>query len=248
MSTRTRTSIQAATGKVAVATMVTLIGLCGLSAAGNPSAVAAPRHADVDTPGIVTNYTDQAIISNPDGITAGPDGQLWFSNFGFSSLSSITTAGVFTNHPDYDPSGSGPWQVTTGSDGALWFTGIVSNVIGRMTTSGGSSYVTDGTIVGPTGITPGPDGQLWFTNAGGNSIGSVTTAGVISNYTDPSISEPLQIAAGSDSATPSASAPWVVTSWPSAVRVSGMRRATPSRLSAATEIRIPVSVTRRAVL
>ena len=44
----------------------------------------------ITTAGVVTNYTGTG-ISDPTGITAGPDGALWFTNLGNNSIGRITT-------------------------------------------------------------------------------------------------------------------------------------------------------------
>ena len=77
------------------------------------------------------NYTDPT-IDGPDGITAGPDGALWFTNGGNDSIGRITTAGEVTNYTGdgiYAPDG-----IAAGPDGALWFTNYGNNSIGRITT------------------------------------------------------------------------------------------------------------------
>ena len=82
---------------------------------------------------MVTNYTGTG-ISGPDGIAAGPDGALWFTNFSNNSIGRITTAGAVTN---YTGTGiSEPGGITAGPDGALWFTNFGNNSIGRITTAG----------------------------------------------------------------------------------------------------------------
>ena len=145
----------------------------------------------------ISSYTDPS-ISGPAGITAGPDGALWFTNAGNNSIGRITTAGTVTSYAD--PSISAPQDITAGPDGALWFTNAGNNSIGRITTAGTVTNYTDPSISGPDGITTGPDGALWFTNAGNNSIGRITTAGTVTNYSDPSIGEPVSITAGPDGA------------------------------------------------
>jgi virginiamycin B lyase len=72
--------------------------------------------ADAQGAGTVTIYNDPS-ISTPLGITAGPDGALWFTNFGNLSIGRITTSGVVTNYTGPDTSGAG--GITTGPDGAL---------------------------------------------------------------------------------------------------------------------------------
>src|SRR6266851_4992907 len=73
-------------------------------------------------------------ISRPQGITAGPDGALWFTNQGTDSIGRISTAGAVNT---FTGNGiSGPHEITAGPDGALWFTDYDNNSIGRITTSG----------------------------------------------------------------------------------------------------------------
>ena len=69
------------------------------------------------------------------GITAGPDGALWFTLA--SGIGRITTGGAITAFPLPD-AGSSPEAITTGPDRALWFTdltGVPNGAIGRIITS-----------------------------------------------------------------------------------------------------------------
>jgi hypothetical protein len=122
-------------------------GFLKLVAKGETSAEKAATTFDVAKP---------RAIDEPRGITAGPDGALWFVNEGDSgsspSIGRITTAGVVKAYRD--PSIGDPEAITTGSDGALWFTnpGSVPNSIGRITTSGVVSHYTDPSIKTPLGI------------------------------------------------------------------------------------------------
>ena len=146
-------------------------------------------------PGAVTNYADPS-IDYPEGITAGPDGALWFANINNNSIGRITTGGTVTNYTD--PSIEQPIDITAGPDGALWFTND-GRSIGRITTTGAVTNYTDPNI-SPQGITAGPDGALWFTNLYDNSIGRITTAGVITTYSGIGIDVPVGITTGSDGA------------------------------------------------
>jgi len=119
------------------------------------------------------NTTIFAGIDQPEGITAGPDGNLWFTNSSNNTIGRITPAGhvhVFAGHGIDGPAG-----ITAGPDGALWFTNNGGS-IGRITTSGAVTTYTGTGINGPEGITAGPDGALWFTNQHNDSIGRITTA------------------------------------------------------------------------
>ncbi|MGA8724992.1 MAG: hypothetical protein WB565_08105 [Acidimicrobiales bacterium] len=155
-------------------------------------------------------------IGFAEGITTGPDGNLWFINGGSSardiptSIGRITPSGVVSSFTD--PSLDGPRLITTGSDGNLWFTnngGTGVDIgdpgsIGRITPSGVVSKFTDPSIDHPFGITAGPDGNLWFANQGtsnvtSGSIGEITPAGEVSNF--PVLGgSPYNIATGPDGA------------------------------------------------
>jgi streptogramin lyase len=120
---------------------------------------------------VVTHYTGPG-ISSPEGITAGPDGALWFTNVHSASIGRITTAGVVTYY------GAGinyPLEIATGPDGAIWFTSD-SRAIGRITTAGLVTVYTDpGIFSNLAGITAGPDGAMWFTSRFSPLIGRITT-------------------------------------------------------------------------
>jgi len=127
----------------------------------------------------------------PTGITAGPDGALWFPVKNGSFLGRMTTTGQTTYFPTHDSQGNVPWGdggITVGSDGALWF--LAAPTIGRMTTDGQvTNYTLPAVATDTVALTAGPDGALWFAydNASGNGIGSITTSGQVTTYTDPSL-------------------------------------------------------------
>ena len=90
------------------------------------------------------------------GITAGPDGALWFTES--QKIARITTGGAITE----DPVPSPPESIAAGPDGALWYTSRL-NTIGRMTTTGQvTEYQIPTSLASPAGITAGPDGALSF--------------------------------------------------------------------------------------
>ena len=138
--------------------------------------------------------------SNPQGITAGPDAALWFTEIRANQIGRITPAGAITEYAVPTPN-SNPDGVTGGPDGALWFTEYAGDKIGRITTAGIiTEYTVPTALSAPDGITVGPDGALWFTEYGAGKIGRITTAGVITEFTVPVSSAPSGIAAGPDGA------------------------------------------------
>ena len=126
--------------------------------------------------------TNLTASSQPHGITAGPDGNLWFAEFSASKIGRITPAGVITEFSI--PSGALPWAIAAGPDGNLWFTEQTGGKIGRITTAGvitefGAGITQPVTILG---IAAGPDGNMWFTEYQ-SRIGRITMAGVVSEFT-----------------------------------------------------------------
>jgi hypothetical protein len=114
--------------------------------------------------------------SFPFDITAGPDGNLWFTevNPAAGKIGRITPAGTITEYP-LPVGDSGPLGITAGPDGNLWFTEPLGNKIGRITPTGAFTYYLIPTSdSGPYGIAAGSDGNLWFTEQGGNNIGKIT--------------------------------------------------------------------------
>jgi len=111
------------------------------------------------------------------GIAAGPDGNLWFTEWNWSNIGRITTAGVITEFP-IPTANSAPMGIAAGSDGSLWFTEWNWSNIGRITTAG---VITEFPILPPVGlpagIAAGPDAALWFTEVAqaGDHIGRITT-------------------------------------------------------------------------
>jgi virginiamycin B lyase len=148
--------------------------------------------------------------SNPAGLTAGPDGNLWFVEYTGNVIGVMGTNGQLLH--EY---GAGVIQtnaqlfnITTGPDSNLWFTEVTYGTIGQITTNG---VITQFPLIysncEPVDIITGPDGAMWFTEFNSNRIGRLTTTGVYSDYVIPTISpyadeyfsqEPYYLAIGGD--------------------------------------------------
>jgi virginiamycin B lyase len=75
--------------------------------------------------------------SEPEGITLGPDGNMWFAEATANQIGRIDPTGNITEFVVPQAS-SAPVDIVAGADGALWFTeesGFPEG-IGRVTTSG----------------------------------------------------------------------------------------------------------------
>ena len=92
------------------------------------------------------------------GITAGPDGNLWFTETTANRIGRITPAGMIDVFP-LPTSAAQPQRICAGADGNLWFTETAA--IGRISVTG---VVTEFPIPvtgfrdTPVSIASGPDG------------------------------------------------------------------------------------------
>ena len=137
---------------------------------------------------VVTEFS-AGITASPRGITAGPDGNLWFTEASGDRIGRITPLGVVTEFSAGITAGARPQGITAGPDGNLWFTEPGGNRIGRINPTTQvitefSTGLTPGAT--PFGITAGPDGNLWFAENFGLSsdrgIGRITPLGVITEF------------------------------------------------------------------
>ena len=125
---------------------------------------------------------------SPGGIAAGPDGNLWFTDFGNGSLTSPPAIGRInpsTGRITEFSLGSNvgfPDQIALAADGNLWFTVQNPGAIGRIDPSTGQiTEFSTGLNVGsrPDGIAAGPNGNLWFTDVGSTkAIGEINPSTV----------------------------------------------------------------------
>jgi len=124
----------------------------------------------------IVEYRIPTPSANPNRITTGPDGNLWFTELGTFVAPGAPKIGRMTPNGHFRqfaiPAGhSRAFDITTGPDGALWFT--QTGEIGRITVQG---HITEYPVVGGgalKGITSGPDHTLYFVADG--AIGRIST-------------------------------------------------------------------------
>lgn len=149
--------------------------------------------------GQFTEYTIPSGVS-PYSITAGADGNLWFTEPSANRIGRITLGGVITEFA-VPTASSYPYTIAAGADGNIWFTEYSANRIGRITLAGAITEfpVPSGSYV--DGITAGPNGNIWFAGGDGSVgfIGQITPGGSISLFSlGTAYHVPSKIAAGSD--------------------------------------------------
>ncbi len=139
----------------------------------------------------------------PLDITAGADGNMWFTEGGPApAIGRVTPQGQISEFRTGLPAGSSPFAITAGPDGNVWFTdGGTTKAIGRITPQGQITEFTAGLNPGssPNGIASGPDGNVWFTDGGTTkAIGRITPQGQITEITTFFLNAPFGLAAGAD--------------------------------------------------
>lgn len=157
----------------------------------------------------------------PEGIVAGPDGAMWFTDSQNQAVVRLAADGSFRPFPIEDSSGA-PGPITVGPDGNLWFIEYFSASIGRATVGGEVTVFPVPTLL-LRDIGGGPDGNVWFTTAIaapevggtqgrlGGALGRITPSGTVSIF--PVRREVYSLAEGPDDAL------WA-TSYDSLVRVT----------------------------
>ncbi len=205
--------------------LVLLLTLVGFLSACSASTTTGTTHPCGSTPtstrglkGTISEFPLPSPNFRPGDITAGLDGNLWFTEPGTKPqtgmIGCITPAGIIREFPL--PANSFSNSITAGPDGNLWFK--EPGKIGRITPAGtisefplsASSFVDitnwPATLYGSTlwgDITMGPDSAIWFTEPGTNTrngkIGRITTSGAITEYPIPTSNDgPWGITTGPD--------------------------------------------------
>jgi streptogramin lyase len=151
----------------------------------------------------------------PDGISPGPDGNLWFTEFYGDAVGRATPQGNITDflvpsrahRSTGDLPHSQPHAIVTGPDGNLWFPDMGGNKVARITPTGAlAEYPLPPHPANPFGsfpysITASPDGALWFTEGASMRIGRISPDGRISEFELPEVNHvPTDILAGFDGA------------------------------------------------
>jgi streptogramin lyase len=134
--------------------------------------------------------------SGSGGVAAGPDGNLWITEYMSGKIGRLTTKGGLT---EFLPSSAAD-DITSGPDGNMWFLEYYANAIGRITTTGSiMEFPVPTGNAGLAEIAAGPDGNLWFTEADVNQIGRVSPSGSFQEFPIPTPdSGPAKITVGSD--------------------------------------------------
>ena len=146
---------------------------------GSPSTPAIISAASLQ-PGFVTEFSVPTASGQPRGITAGPDGNVWFTEQNGNKIGRITTAGVITEF-SVPTASSQPRGITAGPDGNIWFTESNANKIGELTLPTGRALTATinqaTTQVDPTNSSPIHFTAVFSAPVTGFSASGVTLSG-----------------------------------------------------------------------
>jgi virginiamycin B lyase len=139
--------------------------------------------------------------SQPGWITAGPDGQIWFTHQSTapSAITKVAVQGTPFVRYTTTITNTGPRGIAPGPDGNVWYSR--QGGVGRMDRNGVSTeyLAPNGGGGDSAGITLGPDGNLWFTQQINNRISRVTPGAEFQSFDVPTPSSgPLAITTGKD--------------------------------------------------
>jgi virginiamycin B lyase len=120
--------------------------------------------------GVVTEFK-LAKDSHPQTITAGADGNLWFTERLQDAIGVMDTSGNLLHIYSAQQPSATPYSIAPSPDGAVWFTDYsldsedTLDKVERMTLDGNTVDKFDLSTCGcaPLGATYGPDGNMWFT-------------------------------------------------------------------------------------
>lgn len=111
------------------------------------------------------------------GMTATPDGSIWYSEPNVAKVVRVSPNGQQTEYAL--PSGKDAQLLTTDVSGNVWFS--QGSGIGRLSTSGPITVYPIPSGGGVTDLIGSADGNIWFV-AGNSSIGFVTPSGSVVQY------------------------------------------------------------------
>lgn len=127
-------------------------------------------------------FTETSIPTSgslPEAIAAGPDGRMWFCEFGTGKV------GVAQTRPlrvvaEYSTQYDNPYNIAAGPDGAMWVSNWnASGGITRITTQGAVTPYALPVNTYPAAIANGPGGKLWFGSVNLNYVSWIATSGAL---------------------------------------------------------------------
>jgi streptogramin lyase len=158
----------------------------------------APAGAVLTTKTITSGITSGAVV---DGLVAGPDGRMWFTETNTAQIGATTTAGAVQQYAITAPSGYTcvtPQNIIVGPDGNLWAAAYCGELI-KITTAGSATVYGVNANAAYSAIAVGPDKNIWLGDQTNAQLTVISTSGtLVRNIPLPSGASPAALALGSD--------------------------------------------------
>ena len=127
-------------------------------------------------------FTEYSTPFSGFGITAEPDGNIWFTAYHGDAVGKVTPSGIVTTYSNLD---QGDYRgLISGPGGDLWVSEVSHNKILEFNTQG-QKVATFSVSHESYGLTVGPDGNVWFGENDGNNIGRLTPQGTVTEFAIP---------------------------------------------------------------
>ena len=121
--------------------------------------------------------------AKPNGIALGPDGAMWFTEYGTSKIGRIGPDGTIGEYPPSAttqlPGDADVSALVDGPDGNIWYSEYGTGMVGELSASTGQlvgQYPVGPTTSDPEGIAVGPDGNLWVALRGDRALARIVTS------------------------------------------------------------------------
>jgi streptogramin lyase len=139
--------------------------------------------------GVLTEFPMPSKGLSPEGMAAGPSGDLWYASVGV--LGHVDMSGSITEYPIDSIS---PLLLAVDADNNLWFTGYYAGFyVVKRATDGSIQKFPNAALNYPGGMTFDLDGNVWLTDQSG--IVRMTPAGAFTSFP---LFSPFSIAMGPD--------------------------------------------------
>jgi streptogramin lyase len=125
---------------------------------------------------VLTPYTIPTGNADPQGITGGENGNMWFTEFNASKIAQVTPAGAFTEYATLFP-GDSPQMIYDRGDGSVWYSSFGGNHVGYQNQFTGVAGETTLPVAGsqPWGMAEGSDGNLYVVENAGDNVAYLST-------------------------------------------------------------------------
>jgi virginiamycin B lyase len=144
----------------------------------------------VATDGTITEFAlpDGAA---PEGITAGPDGNLWITG-GTDQVRVMGTDGAVRDTYTTPTPNSDPSDITVGPDGRLWLSAPSADELVASTTGGQMTAYPVPSGTQPQGLTAHA-GDVWFSGFNNSTVGRMTAGGQVETWPVGSFNNTLAV-------------------------------------------------------